>query len=74
MLTANALKGKLERWLVTMINATLKTPIHKFEKPIFSFRRTHEAAVRNSRILTDFKGTLGAAIAAHKDIPVNYGP
>ena len=61
-------------WLVTTIKATPKTPIHKFEKPIFSFRRTHEAAVRNSKILTEFKGNLGAAIAAHKDSPVNYGP
>ena len=71
MLTANALKGKLERWLVTMINATLKTPIHKFEKPIFSFRRTHEAEVRNSKILATLKCDLGAAIRTHKDSPVN---
>ena len=41
--------------------------------PIFSFRITHEAAVRNSKILAAFKGDLGAEIAAHKDIPVNYG-
>ena len=80
MLIANTLKGKLNSqqlsnasWLVTMINATLKTPIQKFEKPIFSFRRTHEASVRNSKILAAFKGDLGAAIAAHKESPVNYG-
>ena len=58
--------------LVTKIKATLKTPIKKLEKPIFLFRRTHGAAVRNSKILAAFKGDLGAAIAAHKDSPVNY--
>ena len=79
MLIANTLKGKLnsqqytnESWLVTTIKATLKIPIQKFEKPIFSFKKTHEAAVRNSKILAAFKGDLGAAIAAHKDSPVNY--
>ena len=56
-------------WLVT----TIKTPIQKFEKPIFSFRITHEAAVRNSKILVAFKGDLIPAIAAHKDGSVNYG-
>ena len=80
MLTANNLKGKLNSqqstnasWLVTTIKATLKIPIQKFEKPIFSFKRTYEAAVRNSKILTAFKGDLGAAIAVHKHIPVNHG-
>ena len=80
VLIANTLKGniniqqsKKSSWLVTTIKATLKTPIHKFEKPILSFRRTHEAAVRNSKILESFKGELCAAIEAHKDSPVNYG-
>ena len=80
MLIANTLKGKLNSqqstnasWLVTMIKSTLKIPIQKFGKLIFSFKRTHEAAVRNSKILAAFNGDLGAAIAAHKDIPVNYG-
>ena len=80
MLTANTLKGKLSSqqstnalWIVTTINVTPKTPIYKFEKPIFLFRRTHEAAVRNSKILTVFKGDLGAAIVAHKDSPFKYG-
>ena len=80
MIIANTLKSKLKSqqltdasWLVTTIKVTLKTPIHKFGKPIFSFRRTHEAAVRNSKILAAFKGDLCAAIAAHKDSPVNYG-
>ena len=80
MIIANTLKGKLNSqqstnssWLVTTIKATLKIPIQKFEKPIFSFKKTHEAAVRNSKILAAFKGDLGAAIAAHKDSPVNYG-
>ena len=56
-----------------MIKVTLKIPIQKFENPIFSFKRTYEAAVSNSKILAAFKGGLGAAIAAHKDSPVNYG-
>ena len=79
MLIANTLKVKLNSqqstnasWVVTTIKATLKIPIQKFEKPIFSFKRTHEAAVRNIKILSAFKGDLGAAIAAHKDSPVNY--
>ena len=37
------------------------------------FRITHEAAVSNSKILTSFKGDLGATIAADRDGPVNYG-
>ena len=80
MIIANTLKGKLNcqqsmsaSWIVTMIKATLKTPIQKFENPIFLFRRTHKAAVRNRKIFTAFKGDLGAAIAPQKDIPVDYG-
>ena len=80
MLTANTLKGNLDSqhltnasWIVTTIKATLKTPIQKSENPISSFRRTHEAAVRNSKILAALKGDLGAAIAAHNNIPVNNG-
>ena len=80
MLIANTLKGKLNSkqsknasWLVTTIKSTLKIPIQKFGKTIFSFKRTHEAAVRNNKIMAAFKGDLGAAIAAHKDSPVNYG-
>ena len=79
MLIANTLKGKLNSqqstnssWLVTTIKATLKIPIQKSENPIFSFKRTHEAAVRNSKILASFKGDLGTAIAPHKHSPVNY--
>ena len=34
--------------------------------------RTHEASVRNSKILEAFKGDLGAALAAQKDSAVNY--
>ena len=79
MLIENTLKGKLNSQqltnsscLVTTIKATLKIPIQKFEKPIFSFKRTHEAAVRNIKILAAFNGDLGSANAAHKDSPVNY--
>ena len=46
--------------------------IHKFENPIFSFKITHEAAVRNSKILAEFKDDLGAEIVAKRDSPVNY--
>ena len=80
MLIANTLKVKLNSqqtknalWLVTTIKAILKMPIQKFKNPILSFRRTYEAAVSNSKILASFKGDSGAAIAAQKDIPVNYG-
>ena len=80
MLIANTLKGKLNSqqftnasWLVTTIKTTLKIPIQKFGNPIFSFKRAHEAAVRNSKIMAAFKGDLGAEIAANKDSPVNYG-
>ena len=59
-------------WLVTTIEAILKTPIHKFNNPIFLFRRTHEAEVSNRKILAAFKGDLSAEIAAQKDSPVNY--
>ena len=48
-------------------------PIQKFEMPIFSFRRTHEAAVRNKKIPASLKGDLGAAVVAQNDSPVNYG-
>ena len=60
-------------WLVTTIKVILKTPIQKFKNPIFSFRITHEVVVRNIKILAEFNGDLGAAIAAQKDSPVNYG-
>ena len=59
--------------MITTIKAILKAPIQKFEKPIFLFRRTHEAAVSNIKILAAFKGDLGAAIVAQRDIPLNYG-
>ena len=59
--------------LVTRIKAILKTPIQKFEKPAFLFRRTHEAAINNSKILVAFNGDFGSGIRAQKDSPVNYG-
>ena len=62
MLIANTLKVKLNgqnmmnvSWLVTTIKAILKTHIEKFEMPIFLFSRTHETAVRNSKILVAIK-------------------
>ena len=60
-------------WLVTTIKAILKTPIQKFEKPTFSFRIAHEAAVSNSKILVLFNGYLGAAIEAQKVSPLKHG-
>ena len=58
MLISKTLKGELNSQqsanaalLVTTIKATLKTPIQKFKKPIFLFKRTHESAVRNRKIL-----------------------
>ena len=70
MLIENTLKGKLNSqqlmnasYIVTTIKAILKTPIQKFEKLIFSFRKTHEAAVRNTKILAAFKCDLCTAIA-----------
>ena len=68
---ANTIKFKLNSqhttsalWIVTTIKAILKTSIQKSENTIFSFRRTHEAAFRNSKILAAFKGDLDAVIAA----------
>ena len=79
ILIANTLKVKLGSqqktntlWIVTTIKEKLKTPIQKFKNPIFSFRRTHEAAVKNSKILAASKGDLGTAILAQKDSPVKY--
>ena len=75
----NIIKGKLNSqqttntsWIVTPIKAILKMPIQISEKPIFLFRRTHEATVRNRKIFAAFRGYLGAAIAAHKDSLVKY--
>ena len=80
MIISNTLKGNMNSqqttnasWLVTTIKEVLKTPIQKFEKPIFLFRKTHEAAVRSSKILAAFKGDLDAAIESQNVIPVNYG-
>ena len=63
-----------ELWIVTTIKAITKMPIQKFEMHILSFRRRHEAAVRNSKIFAELKGDLGAEIASQKDSSVNYGP
>ena len=37
------------------------------------FRISHDAEVRNSKIIAAFKGDLGPEIAAQNYIPVNYG-
>ena len=79
MLIANTLKGELNSQqltnascLVTMIKATLKIPIQKFEKSIFLLKTTHEVAVRNRKKHAAFKGDLDAANTAQKENPVNY--
>ena len=79
MLLASTLKVNLNgqqstnaSWIVTTIKVTQKIPIQKFENPIFSFKRTHEAAVRNSKIVAAFKGDLSASIVTHKKSQVNY--
>ena len=46
--------------IVTTIKAILKTPIQIFYNLVFLFRRTHEAAVRNKKIIVPFNGDLGA--------------
>ena len=51
----------------------MKTPIKKSRDTIFLFRITHEAAVRNGKILEALKVDLGTGIAAKKDSPINYG-
>ena len=58
---------------MTTIKSILKTQIKKLENPILSFRITHEAEVRNSKIIAAFSGDLGASIPAQKGIPLNYG-
>ena len=65
----NSQQKKNASWIVTTTKAILKTPIQKFDNPIFSFRKTHEAAVRNRKILAALKGDLGTAIAAQKKQP-----
>ena len=62
ILVANTLKVNLNSqkttnasWIVTTIKAILNKPIQKFEKPILLFRRAHEAAVMNSKILATIK-------------------
>ena len=74
MLIVNYLKGKLKSkqkinafWIVTKIQEILKTPIHKSEKPIFLFRKTHEAAFSNSKIRKASKSDLSSKIAVKKN-------
>ena len=43
-------------------------------EPIFSLKRTNNAASRNIKILEAFNGNLCAAIAAQKNSPLNYRP
>ena len=74
MIIANTLKVKLNNqqktntsWLVIKIKVILKTPIQKIKEPNLSFSRTHEEAVRNSKIIAALKGDLVAEIAVQQD-------
>ena len=80
MYLSNTLKGNLSMqkntktpWLATTIKEILKIPIHKLDKPIFSFKRTKYAASIYIKILLAFNGNLGAAIEAQKCSSINYG-
>ena len=80
MYPENILKGNINRqkntntsWLVKKIKEMMKTPIQKLDKPIFSFKRTNEAASRNIKIISTFNGNLGTVLAAQNDSPLNYG-
>ena len=77
---ADILKGELNRqqktntsWLVTTIKEIPKTPIQKLDQPIFLFNITNKAAARNIKILSALNCNLGAALAAQKGVPLNYG-
>ena len=66
---ANIFKGSINRkqktktsWLVITIKQILKIPIQKLDKPIFSFKRTNNAAARNSKLLAAFNRNLGETI------------
>ena len=45
----------------------------KTQKPVVSFRRTHEDAQTNIQILAAFNGNLEASIEAKTGIPLDYG-
>ena len=56
-------------WINTINNAILKTPVQKIEKYIFSFRRTHYAAVKNRKILAAIKMWLWRSNCGTKGQP-----
>ena len=60
-------------WLVTTIKILIIKLVKKLEKPVFSFKRTYEAAQINSQILAAFNGTLGASIEAQTGSRLYYG-
>ena len=45
----------------------------EIRKPILSFKRTNEAAVRNIKILAATNGDSGSATAEQNGSPLNYG-
>ena len=70
---AKILKGKLDRtqksnatWLVTTIKRLIIKPVKELGLPVFSFKRTQEAAHQNRKILAAFNGNFCAAMEAQK--------
>ena len=55
----------------TINTVILKTPVQKFENPIFLFRRTHEAAVRDNKMLAAIKIWLRHRNCGTKGQPSN---
>ena len=77
---ANTLKVNLNSqqktttsWLVTTIKAILNAPIQKLENPISHSGEQTRQQSGMAKILVTFNGDLGVAIAAQKDILLNYG-
>ena len=60
-------------WPVTTIKNIIKNPVKDLLLPFCTFKRTQEAAVHNSSILSSFGGKLGESIEAQKGIPLDCG-
>ena len=60
-------------WILTTIKRLIIKPFKELGPPVFSFKRTQEAAQNNSQILEIFNRNLGAAIEYQKGSPLEYG-
>ena len=58
--------------MTTIKRLTIK-PVKKLGKPVFSFKRTQEAAQKNIKTLAAFNGNLVAEIEYQKGSPLEYG-